>query len=125
MRILLAISYPDLSLSLQLLLSEQPGVEIVGSATESEGFIALVHTTQPDMILADWDMVGQSFPKLLQEIKTTSRPKIILLTTDPEDYQLAQYSKQIDAVVLKGLPPDVLLNTFQQLRTHNQEGDSS
>ena len=56
MRLLLAAAQPNLRLSLELFLSEQPGVEIVGSASESAGLVALIHTTDPDMILTDWDL---------------------------------------------------------------------
>jgi MFS family permease len=47
----------DLRLSLELLLSEQPGVEIVGVASESSGLLALIETSKPDMIVSDWELL--------------------------------------------------------------------
>ena len=124
MRLLLAIANHDLRLSLQLLLSEQPSVEIVGTASEGEGLLALMHVIQPDMILTDWDLPGRPLTTVLQKADPTHPPKIILLASDYDDCQLISEQIQVDAIVLKGASPDVLLNTFHQIRTNQQEGDS-
>ena len=41
MRVLLADQRPDVRLSLAILLGKEPGVSIVGSASETEGLLAL------------------------------------------------------------------------------------
>jgi DNA-binding NarL/FixJ family response regulator len=116
MRLLLATAQPDLRLSLELFLSEQPGVEVVGSASESDGLLALIHTTEPDMILTDWDLLGPSLSNVIAEIHHLQHPPTtIVLVTHNSDYQTA-VNAGADAVVLKGSSPDLLLSAFQKLR---------
>ena len=124
MRLLLAAGKPDLRLSLELLLSEQPGVEIVGTASESDGLLALIHTSEPDMIFTDWDLPGSPISIVIAEAQHLQHPPMtIVLVTHNSDYQTVT-DAGADAVVLKGSSPDVLLSAFQQTRTHialNQE----
>jgi len=117
MRLLLAAGHPDLRLSLELLLSEQPGVQIVGAASESDGLLALIHTTKPDMILADWDLPGPSLSHVFAKAHQKQHPPIIIvLVARSRDYQKA-VEASADAVVIKGSSPDSLLSTFTQFRT--------
>lgn len=116
MRLLLAAGQPDLRLSLELLLSEQPGVEIVGSASESSGLLALIHTTDPDMILADWDLPGPSLSTVIAEAQRKQHaPGTIMLVGSKRDY-IKALEACADAVVIKGTSPDSLLSAFRQLR---------
>jgi len=124
MRLLLAAGKANLRLSLELLLSEQPGVEIVGSASEGAGLLALIQTSEPDMILSDWDLPGRPLATLLAgRDQSYHLPKTIILTTSNRDRQAA-LDAGADAAVLKGASPDLLLSAFQELRTQftaNQE----
>jgi DNA-binding NarL/FixJ family response regulator len=116
MRLLLAAGHPDLRLSLELLFSEQLGVEIVGTTSESDGLLALIHTTKPDMILADWDLPGTSMSNVIAEARQEQHPPVtIILVAGNSDYQKAVDSNA-DAVVIKGSSPRSLLSAFQQLR---------
>jgi DNA-binding NarL/FixJ family response regulator len=117
MRLLLAAGQADLRLSLELLLSEQPGVEIVGSASESDGLLALIQTSEPDMILTDWDLPGRPLATILSEQdRSYDLPKTIILTASDRDRQAA-IEAGADAAVLKGASPDLLLSAFQEIRT--------
>ena len=116
MRLLLATAQPDLRLSLELFLSEQPGVEVVGSASESDGLLALIHTSEPDMIFTDWDLPGPHLQKVTADVvRKQHPPTTIVLVTHNSDYQTA-VNAGADAVVLKGSSPDLLLSAFQKLR---------
>lgn len=125
MRLLLATAQPDLRLSLELLLGEQPGVKIVGTVSESDGLLALIHTTTPDMIVTDWDLPGRPLTAIFNETNLPKPPKIIILINRISDTQRAQETCA-DAVVLKGASPDILLKTFQQVRKqpNKSKGDS-
>jgi DNA-binding NarL/FixJ family response regulator len=117
MRLLLAAGKADLRLSLELLLSEQPGVEIVGVTSESDGLLALIRTAEPDMILADWDLPGPSLSNVIAQAQQKQHPpKTIVLVADNSDCQIA-VNAGADAVVLKGSSPDILLSAFQKLRS--------
>ena len=125
MRLLLATAHTNLRLSLELLFSEQPGVEIVGAASEGDGLLALIHTTNPDMIMMDWAIQGRPSLASLNEIQRARSRKIILLTTDIDDIQSAK-DVGVDAVIHIGASPDVLLTTFKQVRAqiNRKEGDN-
>ena len=125
MRLLLAAGQADLRLSLELLLSEQPGVEIVGSASESDGLLALIQTSKPDIILTEWNLPGRSLATILPEReRSLHHPKTIVLTASNRDCRVA-IEAGADAVVLKGASPDFLLSAFQEIRTQFTVSDSS
>lgn len=117
MRLLLAAGKADLRLALELLLNEQPGVEIVGTASESDGLLALIHTTHPDMIVTDWRLPGRLMPAIISDAsKSESQPRIIILANDSSDCEAA-LGAGADAAVLKGASPHLLLATFQSIRS--------
>ena len=80
MRILLAVGDTDLRLSLELLLSEEPGIRIAGSVIDTRSLLALVNSIVPDLLLLDLDLPGCPIQDALREIQTLPRqPKIIVL----------------------------------------------
>ncbi|MGB5845598.1 MAG: response regulator [Anaerolineales bacterium] len=117
MRILLASGDTDLRLAIQLMLSEEPGITIIGSASDCKGLIALIKSTSPDLVLLDWELPGSNMEAVLLDIKTfASQPKInlIVLGRQPSMRQAALQAGADEYVVI-GDPPDVLLETFRQL----------
>lgn len=116
MHILLAIGQADLRLALEFLLSEQPGVTIVGETSESEGMLALITSSKPDLVIFDQGLPGRPFHDLLQEIRRLHHhPYLIVLGTDRSDEQ-ALLAAGVDAVVIKGDPPERLLAAYQRIR---------
>jgi DNA-binding NarL/FixJ family response regulator len=121
---LLATADPDLRLSLELLLDKQPGVRIVGTASEGESLQALMHTSRSHLILADWDLPGLPLQTIIAEAHQM-QPSIatIVLVNSGRGLEPAQESGA-DAIVLKGTPPDHLLAVFRRLQNQiisNQE----
>ena len=124
MRMLLATADPDLRLSLELLFDEQPGVQIVGIASEGEGLQALLRTTRSHLILADWNLPGLLLSAIIDEARQM-QPSIntLIMVNSGEGLEPARDSGA-DAVVLKGTPPDHLLAVFWRLQRqiiHKQE----
>jgi DNA-binding NarL/FixJ family response regulator len=116
MKILLATEHPDLRLSLELVLSEEPAVTIAGTASESEGLLALINSTRPAIVLLDWSLPGRPPADVLAV--SCCRPEsayFIVLGSSAEDKQLA-VSAGADAFVVKGDPPDQLLSAFRTVR---------
>jgi DNA-binding NarL/FixJ family response regulator len=66
MRILLADDQRKVRFALRVLLEQQPGIEVVGEATDGPGLIALIQALSPDIVLVDWKLPGldsgQLFP---------------------------------------------------------------
>lgn len=115
MRLLVATAQPDLRLSLELLLSEQPGVLIVGAASESDGLLALVRTTKPDMILTDWDLPGRPLSDVVAEANHLHPPPVTLVLVKENSSNQRAIDSGADAVVVKGASPKFLLASFQEL----------
>lgn len=113
---LLATPDPDLRLSLELLLDEQPGVQIVGTVSEGEGLQALMQASQIHLIVVDWDLPGMPLPAVIADAQQR-QPSIntLVMVNSSEGLEPARDSGA-DAVVLKGTPPDHLLTVFKQLQ---------
>jgi DNA-binding NarL/FixJ family response regulator len=117
MRILLATGETDLRLSMELLLSEQPGINILGTASDTAGLIALVESTCPDLALLDWDLPGRPVEEVLSHIQLFEvPPKLIVLGVNPESKKAALQASA-DAYVDKGDPPKNLLAALEHLNS--------
>jgi DNA-binding NarL/FixJ family response regulator len=115
-RVLLGSADANLRLSVELLLSEEPGVTIVGAAMSADGLLALAAPSNPNMAVIDWDLPGKSIDQLVQEIRHIKVPLgIILLGTKSELKQSALLAGA-DTFVVKGSPPERLLEAFRGLR---------
>jgi len=116
MRIILATGDTDLRLAIQLMLSEEPGLNIIGSASDCDGLIALVDSTLPDLAVMDWELPGRDIGGVLREIKS--------LASDPEIYLIVLGVKRsiretvlnvgADEYMFIGDPPEKLLEAIRQ-----------
>lgn len=114
MRVLLATKDQNLRISLQLLVSEEPGLRVVGTASETEGLQALISTTHPELVIVDWDLPGRNVGELLEETKQNSQPgKFIVLGRDAGDKSAAIDCGAHD-FVLKAAPPEHLLSAIRR-----------
>jgi DNA-binding NarL/FixJ family response regulator len=116
MNILVATKQADLRLAIELYLTEEPGLEIVGTARESASLRALLRTSLPDLVLLDWDLPGQSPAELVTEAKSVSPCQVVVLGRDL-DIKTAALTAGADAFVLKGDPPRHLLDAIHQARS--------
>ena len=117
MDILLAIHQPDLRLAIDLLLREEPGLNVVGVARETKSVLAMQRVIHPDMLLLDWVLSGQPLTDVLAKIlEWPDRPKIIVLGTLEDDRE-AILAAGADTFVVKGEAPQQLLTAIHQLVT--------
>lgn len=115
MRVLLADQRPDVRLALAILLNKEPGVNVVGSVSETEGLLALARSARPDIVVLDCDLPGGHTDDVLSSLHTLDQHlKILLLniTSSPATY--AQLTN-IDAIVSKNDSPEILLEKFRTL----------
>jgi DNA-binding NarL/FixJ family response regulator len=116
MRIVVATGDTDLRLAIQLMLSEEPGINIIGSASDSGGFIALIKSTNPDLALVDWDLPGCNNEDLVREVKAIkSETKLTLIVLGKRSTKETAVDAGADDYLIKGDPPNMLLDTFRQL----------
>ena len=116
MKILLATEDPDLRLSMELVLSAEPAVTVVGSASESEGLLALIKSTQPAIVLLDWGLPSRPLAGIITEAyHQNNTARFIVLGPSPAERKPA-LSAGASAYVVKGEPPEQLLAAFRATR---------
>ena len=115
MRILLADQHPDIRLALAILLKKEPGAIIVGSVSEVEELTALAKTTQPDIVILDSNRPGNPTEETLTFLhRLDQRPKILLLSNSTAPLP-PTYQANIDAIISKNDPPEILREKFRAL----------
>lgn len=113
MDVLLAIHQPDLRLAIDLFLREEPGINVVGVVKETEGVLALLYTTQPDLLLLDWALRGRALTEVLAEIRGYDRPpKVFGLGIEEE--REAALAAGVDAFAVKGESTEQLFTAIRQ-----------
>ena len=125
MRIILAARDTDLRLAMQLLLSEEPGVQFIGSASHASGLLALSNTGCPDLVLLDIDLPGPPIQELLAEIKACESPPVIILLGREASlsYEISQAG--VDYYIQKGDPPEKLVEAFRQIVLKQETSDQN
>lgn len=94
-------------------------MRITGVAVEAHSTLAQVEVTQPDVVLLDWKLPGGSIQDLIADIRgLASRPKIVVLSVNPEDKAPA-LAAGADGFVGKSEPPDELLEALRSLNEDN------
>ena len=122
MKIVLATADSNLQLSLGLILSEEPAVNIVGTTSESQSLLALIKFTRPDIVMADWDLPGNPLSDLIKKArKKSDKPKWIILGPSARVREKALLAGA-STFVVRGDPPEVLLRAFRHTRA--QPGSS-
>jgi DNA-binding NarL/FixJ family response regulator len=116
MDIVLASARADLRFSMEVLLREQSGLVVIGTATGSDGLLALIETTRPVLVILDWDLPGRPIEDVLAKAHAADcRPYVIVLGKDEASQRVA-LSAGADAFVLRGDSPRTLLDAVQQGR---------
>ena len=111
-------------LALEMLLGEEPGVEVVGTASEAKGLLALVQAAAPDLVLLDWELPGRPPAEVLAETHTADcQPALVVLDKDAGTEKLVMEAGAA-AFVLKGSPPEHLLTAVRQVRSERQPSNS-
>ena len=105
-RILIVDDHPVVLAGLTSMLSTQPDLEVVGSASGGEEALQMLHTRSADILLLDLRMPGMSGIDTLLALKAQrSSVRAIILTsfeTDEDIYRSVQAGAQ--GYVLKGAP---------------------
>jgi len=116
MRIFIASADSMLRLSLQLLLEDEPGMAVIGIADRSDGLLAQVGASQPEVLLLDWELTKQEPIDLIGDVQHLEhRPKIVALSINPQVKETALAAGACD-FISKNVPPDDLLPVLRKIR---------
>lgn len=128
LRILVADDQWEVCSALQLLLSHEKGMLIVGQAKTALELLESIEQTSPDLILLDWELPGLDTPGMLARFgrhhtsvisigdlqKKFPQVKVVALSCRPEARAEA-LAGNTDAFISKVDPPEVVLNTLTSL----------
>jgi DNA-binding NarL/FixJ family response regulator len=115
MRILLADAQPHIRSALQILLKYEPGVHVVGEASDATSLLTQLQTIRPDVILLDWELPGLAAMGSLSALRADfPQVSVIALGGQPETRQEA-LAAGADAFTSKIDPPERLLAALHGL----------
>ena len=114
MDVLLATDRVDLRLALDLLLREEPGVKVVGAASEAAGLLALIGTAYPDVVVFDWDLPGRLPGQLIATIRALTPRSKLLVGVEAAELEQVALAAGADAVLIHGDPPAQFLAALRQ-----------
>lgn len=117
MRILLADDRVKVRSALQLLLEQEPDVEVVGEAGDGSSLLLLAEKETPDVIMLDWELPGRPIATLLAEVgHLLPAVKVVAMSVHPEARRAA-HEAGVTAFVSKNAPSEELLAVLNALRT--------
>jgi DNA-binding NarL/FixJ family response regulator len=109
MRILLADGRPKVRFALRVLLERQPGLEVVGEASDACQLLTQVGEICPDLVLLGWELPGLTALESLSSMRDVCPGlSVIALSGRPEARQVA-LAAGADGFVSKVDPPNRLL----------------
>jgi DNA-binding NarL/FixJ family response regulator len=109
MRILLADHQPTVRFALRVLLERQPGLAIVGEATDRSDLLDRVATTLPDVVLLGWELPGLTAADSLSLLRRMRPDLLVIALSGRSEARSAALSAGADAFVSKRDPPERLL----------------
>ncbi|PKO06106.1 MAG: hypothetical protein CVU41_08310 [Chloroflexi bacterium HGW-Chloroflexi-3] len=96
-RIIITDDHRILRAGLRSLLNADPGLEVVGEATNSKEALSLVNQLRPDVVVLDIGMPGNENLDALKGIKSDSPEIRVLMLTMHEDSELLQECLRLGA----------------------------
>jgi two-component system nitrate/nitrite response regulator NarL len=116
-RVLLIDDHVVMRMGLRMLIETQPGLSVVGEATDHDAAILSAAREQPDIILLDLDLGDQSGLDILPELRIAAKgARVIVLTgiRDPADHQQA-VRLGATGMVLKEQAFDTLVKAIERV----------
>ena len=113
MRILLADSQYKVRFALRVLLERQPGVVVVGEATDAEDLLVQSSEICPDMVLLAWELPGLASTDHLAALREACPDLCLVALSGRPEARRQALEAGVDAFVSKADPPERLLATIR------------
>lgn len=107
MRILIVEQEAQVRSALRLLVTQELGVTVVGTACDAEEALELVVEKRPHLVLLDWELPCESKVALARLRRARASLLVIALSRRPDARQAA-LAQGADVFVSKTDPPEVL-----------------
>jgi DNA-binding NarL/FixJ family response regulator len=99
-RIVIVDDHDVVRMGIRLLIEEQADFEVVGAANAGDVALELVASTQPDIVILDLDLGGESGLDLMPHIRAHAPLARILVLTGMRDAEAQRQAVQLGAVGL-------------------------
>ncbi len=122
MRILIADDQVRVRQALRVLLTQQPGLRVVGEAADGQELLTQVGVKAADLVLVDWELPGLVAAGGLPALRGLCPAlQVVVLSSRPGVRSAAQ-SAGVDAFVSKGDPPESLLTALGRCSARGKLG---
>jgi DNA-binding response OmpR family regulator len=109
MHILIADDQPHVRSALRLLLTQKAGVSEVDEAASMQHVRSATSAKQPDLILLDWKLVGQTAASQIAHLRSLRAGLVVIALSGRPEAQHMSLTAGADAFISKGDPPEQLL----------------
>lgn len=111
LRVLVADDHPVVRAGIAGLLAAEPGIEVVGEATDGEQAVALAAVLRPDVVVMDLRMPGMDGDEATARIRSSSPAvRVLVLTTyESDDSILRAVEAGASGYLLKAAPPEEIV----------------
>jgi DNA-binding NarL/FixJ family response regulator len=116
-RVMIVDDHPIVRQGVRGVLANHPDIEVVGEADSAPTLFAIVDSLQPDVILLDIRMPGQSGIEVTQRLKRDyPNIKVIVLTTyDDDEFLFGALRAGAEGYLLKSASQEVLADSIRQV----------
>ena len=119
--VLIADDHPVVRQGLQVLLSVQDDIDVVGEAADGEQAVAMAGRLKPDVILLDLKLPGMDGIEVLRELRDGGLATRALVLTSASDQALVTLAVQAGAAgfLYKDVDPDALVRALRSVHDGN------
>ena len=116
-RVFIVEDHAIMRAGLRLLLESQPGLTMVGEAATRTGVLEAIGGAQPDIVLLDLDLAGESTVDSIPALLTAAPGAHVLILTGVRDPELHRQAVRLGArgLVLKEKAPEILLQAIAKV----------
>ena len=115
MRVFIADPRAAIRAALTIFLEQEPGLQIVGEASDGAEFLPRLAETRPDVVLLEWELLTAPLADVLADMRAQKLyPWVILLSSRPE-VQQAALAAGADAFASKAELPGRLLARLRSI----------
>ena len=114
MRIVIADDQDRVRFALRVLLTQQPGLQVVGEASDGEELLARVRAIAADLALVDWELPRLAEAGGLPALHRSSPALQVVILSSRPGVRQAALAVGGDAFVSKSDPPERLLTVLRR-----------
>ena len=114
MDILVASLQKNVCTVLEVLLSNDPDMTVVGQAENATDLLAQTNVTRPDLVLVEWDLLSPSEVDTIGALSNLAPPPDVVVYGRRSDWAPGALNAGADAFVWEGDGPNAMLTAIRK-----------